>query len=129
MGRLSWDEKDWPIITVQFPDGTLNRPVMEEYQAYILQLFERKTPFVVVGFHEATGSAMDSETQVFAAAFNKKHNAEFRAYFKGLAIVCSSMIARTAILIINWIAPFPYPNKAFKTRAEAFTWARNRLAP
>lgn len=125
--QLKWDESQWPVVVVHYPDGPIAKPVMEEYLAHILTLFERKLPFAVIGFHETSGSAMGAETRVFAASFNKKYHDQFGAYMRGLAIVSTSMLARTALMAVHWISPFPYPTKAFRTQKEALAWIQARL--
>jgi len=124
---LKWDESRWPIVEARFPDGPFGKVVMEEYARRACGVLDRHEPFAVVVVHQNEGAGMDKEARAVAATMNQAREAEFREYQRALAVVSTSMVARTALTAISWIAPFPYPAKAFKRREEAVAWASRRL--
>lgn len=125
--ELKWDESQLPIAIMRFPDGTITKALMEACLNHLIDMVTREKPFVVIIFHEATGAALNNEALAAASAFNKKYKDFTRKYLKGFCVVCSSMVARTAIMAIDWFSPFPYPAKAFKSEKDALAWARTRL--
>ena len=125
---LNWDESGWPIVEVRFPDGSFGKSTMLEYATRVATVLDRKERFAVIVLHETAGGGMDKDARVAAAEMNKAREDDFRTYQRALAVVSSSMVARTALTAIGWISPFPYPSKAFRTRKEAVVWVTQRLA-
>jgi hypothetical protein len=115
-------------VYATWPAQALEDAAFEAMVMTMSHFNDRGEPYVVI--HDARRAARPTPKQRALAAEQQKRDTDvIRKYLRGVALVVSNPVIAGVVTAINWIAPVPYPQKAFSTVTDAEAWAASRLQP
>ena len=128
------DESRWPILIITFTAMQSDEFKGEKGDAHAHRLneamksiFARQQPFGLILDFSRSQSVSSSFRRILAE-FEHEQVENFTRYVAADALVLSSALQRGAYTAYMWIAPIPYPAKAFEKRADAVEWVETKLA-
>jgi hypothetical protein len=122
----SYDESEWPILSVRMPPVALSDPDFVAHLDACSARYRRGEPFCMLfemGDHPPLGA-------VRRRAVAERMAADARRYpgvMLGCALVVRSDVSQGGVTAINWVARPSYEFTAFRDVQEARAWLRQLI--
>jgi hypothetical protein len=124
MSRILWDEAQWPLVRVTW-EGVITSGVLDAYFAHLDQALARQERIGVVTDVRPSEAPGPAERKRIAAELLERDGA-LRA-FVVMAVVLPNQFHRGVLTAINWLAPPPYPQRAFVELDDGVAWVTRML--
>jgi hypothetical protein len=124
MSKILWDEAQWPLVHVTW-EGVITSTLLDEYFAHFDRALARQERIGVVTDVRPSEAPGPAERKRIAAELVAR-DAEMRA-FVVMAVVLTNQFHRGVLTAINWLAPPPYPQRAFVELDDGIAWVTRML--
>lgn len=117
----------FPVVVTTLVGETGSEELEAYLRTFVSDVIERHQPFVSVVDATYMRTSPSARMRRRVAEWQMKNSAEGRLYNLGVVFVTDSVLARSMLRAIQWMASPRVPMTTVATRSQAETWARSRF--